>query len=80
MVTKITYQEVVFLDTLEEQGYVEDQLVEEQEVVPLSLTDNRAKLFHPPRYDEYDDDFLEQPILDTSSRSYPIYDDYASYS
>lgn len=32
-------QEVVFLDTLEEQGYIE--LVKEQ-VVPFSLTDNRA--------------------------------------
>ena len=48
-------QEVVFLDALEEQGYTEDQLVEEQEVVPFSLTDNRANLFHLPRYDEYDD-------------------------
>jgi hypothetical protein len=24
-------------------------------------------IFDPPRYDEYDDDFLEQPILDASS-------------
>ena len=70
-------QEVVFLDALEEQ---EDQLVEEQEVVPFSLTNSRAKIFHPPRYDEYGDDFFEKPILDTSSGSDPIYDDYAFYS
>ena len=73
-------QEVVFLDTSEEQHYIEDQLVEEQEVVPFSLSDNKEELSHPPRYDEYDDDFLEQPILDTSSGSDPIYDDYASHS
>ena len=71
---------VVLLDTLEEKVYTEDKLVEDKEVVPFSLTDNRAQLFHPPRYDEYDDDFFEQPILDTSSGSDPIYDHYASHS
>ena len=39
-----------------------------------------ADLFHPPRHDEYDDEFLEKPILDTSLGSDPIYDDYASQS
>jgi hypothetical protein len=37
-------------------------------------------LYHPSRYDEYHDDFFEQPILCTSLGSDPIYDDYASYS
>lgn len=60
-------QEVFFHDTLEEQGYNEYHLVEEQEVVPFFLTDNREELFHPPRCDAYDDDFLEQPFLCTSS-------------
>jgi hypothetical protein len=77
---KENIQEVVFLDTLEEQDYIEDQLVREKDVVPFSLTDNRVELFNPPRYDEYDDDFLEQPILCTSSRSDPIYDAYTSQS
>jgi hypothetical protein len=45
-----------------------DQLVEDQDVVPFSLVDNNIELFDPPRYDEYDDDFLEQPILDASSK------------
>ena len=45
-----------------------DQLVEEQDVVLLSVVDNSIELFNPPRYDEYDDDFLEQPILDASSK------------
>jgi hypothetical protein len=35
-------QEVVFLDTSREQGCIEDQLLEEQEAAPFSLTDNRA--------------------------------------
>ena len=78
-------QEVVFLDTLEKQDYIFDQLheelnivgchenefeyqlIKEQDVVPFSLIDNSTKLFDLPRYDEYDDDFLEQPILDASS-------------
>ena len=49
-------------------------------MAPFSLTDNRVELLHPPRYDEYDDGFFEQPILCTSSGSDPIYDDYASHS
>ena len=72
-------QEVVFLDTSEEQGYIEDQLVEEHEVAPFFLTDNRTDLSHPPRYDEFDDDSCEQPILETSLGSDPIYNDSASY-
>ena len=73
-------QEVVFLDASEEQAYTEDQLVEEKEVAPSSLADNRAELSHPPRYDEYDDGFLEKPILYNSLGIDPIYDDYASHS
>lgn len=72
-------QEVVFLDTLEEQGYTKDQLVEDQEVAPFSLTKNKAELFHSCRYDKYDDDLFEQPISNTSSGSDSIYDDYASH-
>lgn len=72
-------QEVVFLGTSEEQGYTDDQPVEEQDVTPFSLTNNRTELSHPPRYDEYDDDSFEQPILDTSLGSNPIYNDSASY-
>ena len=78
-------QEVFFLDTLEKQDYIFDQLhegfnvagchhnefanqlVEEQDVVPFSLSNNSTDIFDPPRYDEYDDDFLEQPILYASS-------------
>jgi len=63
---------VVFLDTPEEQGYTEDQLVEEGEVAHFSLTNNRVELSHPPRYDESDDDSFQQPILDTSLGSDPI--------
>ena len=73
-------QETVFLDTWEEQGYIEDHLAKEQEVVPFLLTDNWAEFSHPPRYDTSDDDSFEQPILDTSLGGDPIYDDYASYS
>ena len=73
-------QEVVFLDTSKEQGCIEDQLVEEQEVAPFSLTDSRPRLSHPPKYDESDDDSFEHPILDTLLGSDPIYDDSASYS
>ena len=65
-------QEVVFLSTSEQQGCIEDQLVEEQEAAPFSLTDNKAELSHPPRYDEFEDDFFEKPILDTSLGSDPI--------
>ena len=72
---KENIEEVVFLDTSKEQDYTEYHLVEEQDVARFSLTDNKAKLFNPPRYDEYDNDFLGKPILYTSSRSDPIYDD-----
>ena len=73
-------QEDILLDTSEEQGCIEDHLVEEQEAAPFSLTDSWAEFSHPPRYDTSDDDSFEQPILGTLLGSDPIYDDYASYS
>ena len=38
---KENIHKVFFLDALEEQDYTEDELVEEQEFVPFSLTNNR---------------------------------------
>ena len=73
-------QEVVAMDTSEEQGCIEDHLAKEQEVAPFPLTNNRAELSHQPRYDESDDDSFEKPILDNSLGSDPIYYDSASYS
>ena len=49
-------------------------------MVPFFLADSCADFSHPPRYDTSDDDSFEQPILDTSLGSDPIYNDYASYS
>ena len=44
-----------------------DHLVEEQDVVTFSLTDNNEEFFDSPRYDEYDGDRFEQTILYASS-------------
>ena len=48
-----------------------DQLVEEQDVVPIFLVDNIAEVFGSPIYNEYDDNydvnFLEKPVVCSSS-------------
>ena len=73
-------QEVVFLDISEEQGCIENHLAEDQEDAPFPFTGNKVELSYPPRYETSNDDSCEQPILDTSFGSDPIYDDSASYS
>lgn len=56
----------------------EDWFVEKKDDVPFSLAGNNIELLDQPRYDEYDDDLLKQPILYASSESDPLYDDYTS--
>lgn len=47
-----------------------NHLVEEEDVVPFSFIDNSTDHFDSPRYDEYNDGFLEKPILYASSKGY----------
>jgi hypothetical protein len=59
-----------------------DQLVEEQDVVPIFVTDNIAEVFRSPIYNEYDHDydanFLEQPIVCSLSGNVCFHQTYES--
>ena len=53
-----------FLEIFNDDVFAEskDQCFEKQAVVPNFIVDNFQEVFCFPRYDDYDVDFLEQPI------------------